>query len=354
MLKNTFLFLLTLFLGHARAVTAQKAIVDDSIRVTKIWDKANHNAFTDLVRYGDAFYCAFREGASHVGGPNSGKIRILRSKDGIAWDSVALLREAGLDLRDAKLSITPDNRLMVTMAGAAFDETGLVRELYPFVAFSNEPEQPFSQPQKAVLDPAITPTQDWIWRVTWHKGVGYGIDYQLKENKKDRTLLKKDAWLAYLLKTTDGIHYEKVAQLAIDDLPNEATVRFDNNDRMYALVRREAGDKMGVLAESAYPYQNWTYHPMRFRLGGPNFLFLTDNRLIMGSRLFEGKEMYMALFVTDLRGNVLKTIKLPSGGDTSYPGMVMYDKKLWVSYYSSHEGKTNIYLAQVPLRQLSD
>ena len=352
--KQTFLLLFALLFGHAQVITAQKAAVSDSIQVTKIWDKANHNAFTDLVRFGDSFYCAFREGASHVGGPNSGKIRILKSTDGQQWESVALLQQTGLDLRDAKLSVTPDNKLMATMAGAAFDETGVVRELYPFVSFSDAPGQPFSHPEKAVLDPAITPTQDWIWRVTWHKGVGYGIDYQLKENGKNRSLLKKDAWLAYLLKTTDGIHYDKVARLDIEDLPNEATVRFDKNDRMYALVRREAKDQMGVLAESDYPYQNWTYHKLNFRLGGPNFLFLNDNRLIMGSRLFENKETFTALLITDLQGNVLKTIKLPSGGDTSYPGMVMYDKKLWVSYYSSHEGKASIYLAQVPLRQLSD
>ena len=40
-------------------------------------------------------------------------------------------------------------------------------------------------------------------------------------------------------------------------------------------------------------------------------------------------------------------LKLPSGGDTSYPGMVWHQGLLWISYYSSHEGKTNIYLAKI-------
>ena len=35
------------------------------------------------------------------------------------------------------------------------------------------------------------------------------------------------------------------------------------------------------------------------------------------------------------------------GGDTSYPGLLWHDGVLWVSYYSSHEGKTSIYLARV-------
>ena len=38
---------------------------------------------------------------------------------------------------------------------------------------------------------------------------------------------------------------------------------------------------------------------------------------------------------------------LPSGGDTSYAGMVLHNGILNLSYYSSHEGKTAIYFAQV-------
>jgi len=40
-------------------------------------------------------------------------------------------------------------------------------------------------------------------------------------------------------------------------------------------------------------------------------------------------------------------LELPSGGDTSYAGMVWHDDLLWIAYYSSHEGKTSIYLAKV-------
>ena len=44
---------------------------------------------------------------------------------------------------------------------------------------------------------------------------------------------------------------------------------------------------------------------------------------------------------------LIEVLELPSGGDTSYAGMVLKDGILWVSYYSSHEGKTSIYLAKV-------
>lgn len=40
-------------------------------------------------------------------------------------------------------------------------------------------------------------------------------------------------------------------------------------------------------------------------------------------------------------------VAVTSGGDTGYPGLVWHDGLLWVSYYSSHEGKANIYLARI-------
>ena len=42
-------------------------------------------------------------------------------------------------------------------------------------------------------------------------------------------------------------------------------------------------------------------------------------------------------------------LKLPSGGDTSYAGLAWHEGLLWVSYYSSHEGKACIYLAKVKI-----
>jgi hypothetical protein len=52
------------------------------------------------------------------------------------------------------------------------------------------------------------------------------------------------------------------------------------------------------------------------------------------------------------RGRIEPFVQFVSGGDTSYPGLVWHDGELWVSYYSSHEGKAAIYLArvQVPVR----
>ena len=47
----------------------------------------------------------------------------------------------------------------------------------------------------------------------------------------------------------------------------------------------------------------------------------------------------------DDAGTLTTLAVLPSGGDTSYPGMVIDDDRLLLSYYSGHEDRTAIYLA---------
>ena len=64
-------------------------------------------------------------------------------------------------------------------------------------------------------------------------------------------------------------------------------------------------------------------------------------------RLYD-KKVRTSLCALDAEaGKLTELLALPSGGDTSYPGLVWHDDMLWVSYYASHEGKTNVYLARV-------
>ncbi len=327
--------LLTLSCGSSK----QAANTNATPVATKIWDTAPHSAFTSLVRFNDAFYCTFREADKHVGGID-GKIRVIKSKDGKNWESVALLEKSTIDLRDPQISITPDKRLMLSIGGSIYHPEQRMKLLgmNPQVSFSDANGNNFSEAEKVTVNPPGE--RNWIWRVTWHKGVGYGLSYV------------GDA--LYLMKTTDGKQFERLGKLDVDSYPNESTIRFDEQDRMYAMIRREQNDKMGVLAVSEAPYNNWTYKKMTLRLGGPNFLFFNNGKnLVVGTRLWdEPGGPVTGILVTDLDGKIIKTIKLPSGGDTSYPGLVLYDGKLWVTYYSSHEQKTAIYETTIPVKQL--
>ena len=142
------------------------------IEVKRIWDKAPHNAFTDLVRFNDRWFCAFREGRSHVS--DDGKVRVLRSEDGVEWRSVALMEWDGGDVRDPKLSITATGQLMLN---------GAVRFLQPVdgnrqqsVTWLSDNGENWSKPFACASGLGT-----WRWSVTWHKGVAYSFGYSGKD-----------------------------------------------------------------------------------------------------------------------------------------------------------------------------
>lgn len=311
---------------------------DETPTVTKIWDEAPHNAFPDMVRFKNYFYATVREGNKHMP-DNSGQIRIIRSKNGEDWESISLLEKENMDVREARLSVTPEGKIMVLTAVGIYQNG--YQELYPMVSFSNQKGMDFSALETTTMN--LVPSLDWIWSLTWHKGTGYGVIYQINGEKSE----------IYLLETQDGKHYNLVSPLEISGRPNEATIRFDKNGKMHVLVRREAGDNMGVMASSKYPYKEWEYHKLPIRLGGPNFLFLDDKNIVIGSRDYrDDSSRKTSIFLSDTKGTIKQSFILPSGGDTSYPGMIFYKKQLWVLYYSSHEEKTSIYLAKIPIEHL--
>lgn len=332
------------FLAFASPAAEQEAGAQEAnVSVERIWDRAGHNAFTDLIRFKGKLYCTFREGSAHVHGLD-GKIRVIASNDGQNWESVALLAEDEVDLRDPKLSETPDGRLMVSMGGSFYrDEELLKRE--PRVSFSDEEGNVFSSPAPVLLDKDIRTGYDWLWRVTWHDDVGYGVVYQTVEPE----------WKVQLVSTKDGTHYDHVATLGVKGKPGETTLRFMPDGRMVALMRREGDDRSGFFGASAPPYKDWSWSSLKMRLGGPNFICLPDGRFLAGTRAgHENRKYYTSLVWLTLDGDVVPILKLPSGGDTSYPGLVLDDDKLLVSYYSSHEDKTAVYLATIRLDAFPD
>jgi len=298
------------------------------VSVERIWDAAPHNAFTDLIRYQGKWFCTFREGESHVG-RGDGKIRVLISENGTNWESAALLSEADIDLRDPKLSITPDQRLMLVLGGSVYEGRTL-KGRQPRVAFSADGRN-WTVPQR------VAEEGDWIWRVTWHNGRAYGISYTDKGIK--------------LLTSDNGIDYEVVTNLDVPGSPNEATLRFLQNSDCIALVRRETQDKQAWIGRSSAPYKDWQWHPAEMQIGGPNFLVLENEVMVVSGRQYRNEKWTdTKTFVgrMDLH-SVKPDLILPSGGDCSYPGLVFHQGLLWVSYYSSHEGKSGIYLAKVKL-----
>jgi endonuclease/exonuclease/phosphatase family metal-dependent hydrolase len=308
------------------------------VTVKRIWDAGAHNAFTDLIRWRGRWYCTFRESDAHIGG--NGRIRVLVSTDGDAWTSAALVAEAGIDLRDPKFSVTPDDRLMIVVGGSVYEGTRYLGR-QPRVLFSSDGST-WTAPQRILAE------GDWLWRVTWHEGTAYGVTYQAQTRAPGDTASGPAEWTAKLVAARDGRTFQDVVTFAIPGRPNETTLRVMPDGEMVALVRREAGNRFAWLGRSRAPYAAWTWHETGHAVGGPNFIRLPGGDLWASGRSSVGSPTTVLARLT-LDGAYVPALTLPSGGDTSYAGMVWHDHRLWVSYYASHEGKSAIYLARVQL-----
>jgi hypothetical protein len=303
--------------------------------VKKIWDYAKHNALTDLILYKSLWYCVFRESDDHVFGKD-GVIRILVSDDGELWTSAALIEKKGIDLRDPKLSVTGKGQLMLLLEEVRYqDKKALSRR--PSVSFSFDGRG--WTPLQHICKPF-----DWLWRVTWYEGRAWGVSYRPGHDK----------WRVWLYTSQEGLQWDKVVEWKIPGSPNETTLQFTSDKTMVALVRRNfKQDGCAWIGTAAPPYQDWKWTPTKHHLGGPHFLILPNQTMWACGRIVE-RNPYGWFEKTALLSMTLDKIQpvllLPSGGiDCSYPGMVFHNRELWVSYYSSHEGRTSIYLARVQL-----
>ena len=314
--------------------------------VQKIWDEGTHAAFTSLVEFGGDYYCAFREGYSHIfdqDGNAEGHIRVLVSKDGNNWKPVLDKGIEGIDCRDPKLCVTPDGRRMLRFGGSLYRNKELVSQ-QGYVMFSSDGKS-FSEPEKIALAPDPANERNWLWRVTWNGDTGYGVAYGF--GSAGRTLI--------LYETKDGVNYNQLKEFDFDGFPNETTLRFLPDGKMLMMVRRDDGDRMGLWGVAEPPYTDWNVTKMGLQVGGPDFLALEDGSILAGTRSYAiGNHCKTVVLRGTTEGDFEEVFVLPSDGDTSYPGLLVVGKELWVSYYStaSVPGKAAIYLARVPLSAL--
>ena len=122
---------------------------------------------------------------------------------------------------------------------------------------------------------------------------------------------------------------------------------------MRIVVRNEGGLRSGYILDSPAPYNRFKQFHVLHVLGGPNLIQLPGGQWLLASRKSDVGKTTTVLGVLSRLGrstmSLDEKVELPSGGDTSYPGLLIEDNELLVSYYSSHEGKSSIYLARVPL-----
>lgn len=296
------------------------------VDVRRIWDAAPHGAFTDLIRHQDRWLCAFREAETHHS--RDGVIRVIASTDGGSWTSEAVFAMPGIDLRDPKLSV--HGRL--TLSCAAVYPPGGDVGLHT-IAWLTDDAMTWDPPIP-VGDPGF-----WLWRLTWYKERAYGVAYATQGES-----------LVRLYASADGQNFRPLVSTLFDrGVPSEGSLLFLADDSCLCLLRRDGPGGTAQLGRSCPPYTDWAWRDLGVKLGGPQLIALPDGRILAAGRTHEGAVRTSLLWLDVEEGTATAALELPSGGDTSYPGLVWHDGLLWVSYYSSHDGKSSIYLAKVGL-----
>jgi hypothetical protein len=114
------------------------------------------------------------------------------------------------------------------------------------------------------------------------------------------------------------------------------------------LMRRDKGNRHALIGKAVTPFDQWTWKETGWSVGGPAVINIPGKGVYGAGRSTIDGISRTVLGEIDNNG-FNPILSLPSGGDCSYPGIVFYAGELWMSYYSSHEGRTGIYLSKIKL-----
>lgn len=324
----------------------------------KVWDAAPHNGATDLWRFKDRWYCVLREGRAALS--TDGRIRVLVSPDARAWTDAGLIELPGYDLRAPHLSQTPQGWLMLTGGAAQRPSDGAPAATGTFVSYSKDGVT-WSQPRLA-LEPGRT-----LGAVTWHGGTAYAFSYGAGLDTKSTSIVSEipqSKWYTGsdrvdLMSSPDGLSWTvRTEAVCTEGSPTESRLRFGDRGRAIALIRRDiAGAVLGRSTGHGWRLADldaslrWEA-PDRlgdvfYDLAGPNLIETEKDCWIASGRLHMDEDYIGLMHVNVTDSRMQEILALPSGGDCGYAGLAWHDGLLYVSYYSSHEGKPSVYLAQV-------
>lgn len=305
-------------------------------------DDGRHNAVTDLARWRGRTWLVHRSAAHHFNDP-PGELRVLASDDLERWEPVATV-STDLDDRDPKL--VPDgDRLWVFFGSARLTDGARWTESH---ATWTEDGRSFAPPVR-IHDPGW-----WLWRPLRRDDgfwcAAYGCDLDSPEPRQ----------YVELLHSADGLAWGRVTRLLEDGVGNEAALLPEADGSLTAFVRGRSGGTWVLRSDPPHlgwdgrEHDHWLHAPAVARVGG---------RVVLAGRERGGVDYVTRLWTWD--GDVARPgLDLPSGGDTSYCGLVDDSRNgtaaVLVSWYSQHEhrdrpdyriahGPATVYVARVEL-----
>ncbi len=348
-LERCWHFGLACALVAALALTASAAdqtgprVTVNSVR--RVFHNGEHNAFTDLCRFGEKLYLTFRSCPDgHMVFPTS-SIIVLASEDGQQWSEVQRFQVPKRDCRDPHFLVFKDRLFVYTGTWYCGDTAPKSRDLNEHLGFAVWSDDGAQWHGPDMLEGTYG---HYVWRAATFGGKAY-LCGRRKHEFQHTTEPEPECVESALLVSDDGLRWVKQA-LFQESHGDETAFWFDASGGLLA-VARGGGRTNAQLCRSAPPYAEWQRTDLGRQVGGP-LLARWRDRLLVGGRNTVDAAKTSLYWLID--GQLQEFADLPSAGDNSYPGFVeLPDGRGLVSYYSSHERDeqdrplTAIYLAEL-------
>lgn len=291
-----------------------------------------HNAFTDLIYYQDTFWCAYREASTHMS--LDGKVVILRLNKKNVWKLFGRIHWAGGDMRDPKFVIDGAGELILLAGVRLACVPNNIQHILSTSWIVND--------QNQSIECLSSNEKTWRWSAENVEGDLLSVGYAGEDKR------------GVLYHSMNGIDWQAQCPNFFpksDCFSNETSLAFDKKSKtLHCLLRRDGQDCPAMLGFAYSPYKIWQWQTLNKRIGGPKLAVTEHYGLLAGFRIFTKTSAKMVIAQINTGSNLFfNEFVLPSEGDCSYPGLVVQNNKLYVSYYSSHEEKTAIYFALITL-----
>lgn len=316
--------------------------------VRRAFHNGEHNAFTDLVKFQDAYYLTFRSCPDGHAVHPTASIIVLESDDAIEWRPVHRFRVKHRDTRDPHFLVFRDQLFVLTgtwysgadsLPPADYD----LNKHLGYACWTSDGAR-WSEP--SLLEGTFG---HYIWRAATYGDRAYlcgrrKIEFDIRPRGEGREVE------SLMLESDDGLVWRKAAVFQ-EVQGDETAFLFESDGTVIGVGRRGRGNAQ--LLRAAPPYETWQRKDLGRYIGGP-LLARWGDQLVVGGRNSTDDRGPKTSMCWLIDGQLHEFAELPSGGDTSYPGFIaVNDTAAIMSWYSSHETDatgnriTAIYLADL-------
>lgn len=314
----------------------------------RVFHNGEHNAFTDLIKFGNHYYLTFRSCPDgHMVHPTS-SIIVLQSENLDNWKIVHRFSVKHRDTRDPHF-LAFRGKLFVYTGTWYSGEKTLPRSDYDLnkhLGYGVHTSDGTNWSEPIMLEGTFG---HYIWRAAAHNEKAYlcgrrKIDFEVLARGEPRKVE------SLMLESDDGLIWRKRATFQQID-GDETAFLFEKDGVIKAIGRR--GSKKAQMLTASSPYYKWERTELSEYVGGPNIQKWGGRYIVAGRQNTDRGAKTSFYWLHERKLN--KFAELPSGGDNSYPGFIaLSDKQAVVSWYSSHEnidGKsiTAIYMANLTI-----